>query len=173
MYWNYKDYYSVVLMAVADSNYRFVYVNIGSYGKDCDSTIFKRSALWKSIVTGALDLPEQRSLPGTEGPAVPFVLVGDEAFGLHNHLLRPFGGPQLSDQKKFFNYRLSSARRYVECSFGILSNKWRILHRAINVEPDFGVDIVKACVVLHNFIRDRDGFPIEETSVEATTTYQC
>jgi hypothetical protein len=26
-------------MAVADSNYRFVYVDIGSYGKDCDSTI--------------------------------------------------------------------------------------------------------------------------------------
>jgi len=35
-------------MAVADTNYRFVYIDIGtfrSYGKDCDFTIFKRSTL--------------------------------------------------------------------------------------------------------------------------------
>lgn len=37
---NYKGYASVVLIAVADLDYRFVYVNIG-YGKDCDSKIFK------------------------------------------------------------------------------------------------------------------------------------
>ena len=28
-------------MAVADTNYRFVYADIGGYGKDCDSTIFE------------------------------------------------------------------------------------------------------------------------------------
>lgn len=50
-----------------------------------------------------------------------------------------------------------------------MSKKWRILHRAVDAEPDFGVDIVKACVVLHNFIRDRDRLPIEETSVKAIT----
>ena len=36
-----KIFFPVVLMAVADTNYRFVYVDIGSYGKDCDSTTFK------------------------------------------------------------------------------------------------------------------------------------
>ncbi|CAK1587979.1 unnamed protein product [Parnassius mnemosyne] len=62
-----------------------------------------------------------------------------------------------------FNYRLSRARRYVECTFGILSNKWRIFHRPINVKPEFAVAIVKACVVLHNFVRDRDGYQVEDT----------
>jgi len=47
----------VVLIAVADTNYRFVYVDIGSYGKDCDSTIFKRYTLWTSIQTNILKLP--------------------------------------------------------------------------------------------------------------------
>jgi hypothetical protein len=46
IFYNFKDFFPVVLMAVADTNYRLVYVDIGSYGKDCDSTIFKRSALW-------------------------------------------------------------------------------------------------------------------------------
>lgn len=69
----------------------------------------------------------------------------------------------MTQNKRIFNYRLSRARRYVECAFGILSNKWRIFHRPINLKPDFAIDIVKACVVLHNFVRNRDGFEIEDT----------
>ena len=47
MFYNYKDFsFSMVLMAVAGTNYRFMYVDIGSYEKDCGSTIFKRSTLW-------------------------------------------------------------------------------------------------------------------------------
>jgi hypothetical protein len=42
---NYKDFFFRGIDSCADTNYRFVYVDIGSYGKDCDSTIFKRSTL--------------------------------------------------------------------------------------------------------------------------------
>lgn len=164
MYFNYKDYYSVVLMAVADCRYKFVFVDVGSYGKDCDSSIFKRSSLWQSIESNTQPLPEEKCLPGTESPKVPYFFVGDEAFGLHRHLLRPFGGTHLTVEKRIFNYRLCRARRYVECAFGILSNKWRIFHRPLNVEPNFAVDIIKACTVLHNFVRDRDGFLIDDTA---------
>ena len=57
MFYNYKDFYSVVLMAVADSNYRFMYVDIGIYGKDCGSTIIKQSTLWTPIQANMLKLP--------------------------------------------------------------------------------------------------------------------
>lgn len=96
---------------------------------------------------------------------LPYYFVGDEAFALHKHLLRPFGGSQLSVKKRIFNYRLSRARRYVECNFRILSNKWRIFHRPINLEPEFAVIITKACCILHNFVRDRDGYQVENTEV--------
>jgi len=33
------------------------------------------------------------------------------------------------------------------------------------LEPDFAVIIVKACVILHNFVRDRDGYQVEDTEV--------
>nr|CAH7749981.1 unnamed protein product [Callosobruchus chinensis] len=46
---------------------------------------------------------------------------------------------------------------------GILTNKWKIFHRAISLKPDFAMDIVKACVVLQNFVRERDGYKIEGT----------
>jgi hypothetical protein len=57
MFYNFKDFFPVVFMAVADTDYRFVYVDICSYGKDCDSTIFKRYTLWTSIQTNILKLP--------------------------------------------------------------------------------------------------------------------
>jgi len=44
-----------------------------------------------------------------------------------------------------------------------MSNKWRVFHRPINLKPLFATDIVKACVVLHNFVRDRDGYEFEDT----------
>lgn len=164
MFYNYKDYYSIVLMAIADSSYRFMFVSIGSYGKDCDSSIFRETTLWKSIENGSLKVPEDRCLPGTESPKVPYFFLADAAFGLHKHLLRPYAGTHLTVEKRIFNYRLCRARRYIECTFGILSNKWRILHRPLNVQTDFAVDIVKACVVLHNFVRDRDGYVAEDTT---------
>jgi hypothetical protein len=45
----------------------------------------------------------------------------------------------------------------VECAFGILSNRWRIFD-----SPDFAVVIVKSCVVLHNFVHERDGCKFED-----------
>ena len=69
--------FSVVLMAVADTNFRFMYIDIGSYGKDSDSTIFKRSTLWTSVQTNMLELPSGRPLSRTEGPNVPHFFVGD------------------------------------------------------------------------------------------------
>ncbi|XP_071055097.1 uncharacterized protein [Onthophagus taurus] len=39
MNFNYKKFYSVVLLAIADTDYNFLFVDIGAYGKDCDSSI--------------------------------------------------------------------------------------------------------------------------------------
>ncbi|CAH1991245.1 unnamed protein product [Acanthoscelides obtectus] len=160
MYFNYKDYFSIVLLAVVDSEYRFIYVNIGSYGKDCDSSIWKESTLWKKLTQGALNIPTPRPLEQTQ-INVPFVFIGDEGFGLHDNLLRPFGGTHLDKKKRIFNYRLTRARRYVECAFGILANRWRIFHRPLDVKLETAIWIVKACTVLHNFVREKDGFNFE------------
>jgi len=66
IFYNYKDLFPVVLMAVADLNYRSVYVDISRCGKDYDSTIFKRSTLWTSIQKNKLKLPIERPLSGTK-----------------------------------------------------------------------------------------------------------
>ena len=53
----------------------------------------------------------------------------------HN-LMRPYAGHNLSEKQRIFNHRLCRARRYVECTFGVVSNKWRILHTALDVSKE-------------------------------------
>jgi hypothetical protein len=50
----------------------------------------------------------------------------------------------------------------VECAFGILSNKCKIFQRPLNVRTDFAVAVDKACIVVHNFVRERDGYKFED-----------
>ena len=59
-FYNYKDVFFVLLMAVLDTNCRYVYADIASYGKDCDSTVFKRFTPWTSIQTNVLELRSER-----------------------------------------------------------------------------------------------------------------
>lgn len=162
VYMNYKDFFSIVLLAVVDSDYRFVCVSVGSYGKECDSSIFKESSFWKMLTEGRLNIPEPRPLFTESEVQVPYVIIGDEGFGLHTHLLRPFGGTHLDRGKRIFNYRLTRARRYVECAFGILANKWRILHRPIDLKRETAISVVKACTVLHNLIIKKEGIELEK-----------
>lgn len=85
------------------------------------------------------------------------MLVADEAFQLTNYMMRPFPGKGgLTKERRIFNYRLSRARRMVECTFGILSSQWRIYKRSINTSIKTAKSIVKATIVLHNFLRQND-----------------
>lgn len=149
------------MLAIVDSKYRFVYVDIGAFGKECDSTVFHNTKLYELLLQGHLPLPEPKCLPGLQTP-VPHVFVADEGLPLTNNVLRPYPGKHLTVQQRVFNYRLSRARRYVECTFGILANKWRVFHRPLNVQYNFATDIIKACCVLHNFVINRDGITTTE-----------
>lgn len=44
-----------------------------------------------------------------------------------------------------------------------MSNKWRIFHRPIDVNINIAENIIKACTVLHNYVRIRDGYRYEDT----------
>jgi hypothetical protein len=49
-----------------------------------------------------------------------------------------------------------------------MANKWRILHRPLNVSTDLAVDIVKTCCLLQNFIQKEEGI-INSMSNDSTT----
>lgn len=166
-YFNFKKFFSVVLMGVADANYILTAIDVGAYGREGDSSILKKSNFGNRLTCNHLDLPADTPLPSShdspEGTPVPYVFLGDEAFGLSRNLLRPYPSKSLSREKRIYNYRHCRARRVVECTFGILSNKWRVLHSVMLVHPDFATTVVQCCCVLHNFVRRRDGYLFEDT----------
>lgn len=101
--------FSIVLMAVVDSEYKFVLIDVGAEGRQSDSGVFKASAIGHHLESGTLRLPGVSALPGTD-ITVPQVFIGDEAFQLRVDFLRPYPARELTSEKRVFNFRLSSAR---------------------------------------------------------------
>ncbi len=64
-FFNYKHFFSVVLMAVVDTNLSFVAIDVGAYGREGDSSIFKNSMPGRKLYNGTLNLPPPKCLPGT------------------------------------------------------------------------------------------------------------
>ncbi|XP_069624186.1 uncharacterized protein [Ranitomeya imitator] len=160
-FFNYKKYFSVVLMAIADAECRFIAVDIGAFGRGNDSQTFKSSDMGRRVYGNNFNFPPPQPLPNTQGPPLPFVMVGDEAFQMCENLLKPYSSRDLDHTRRIYNYRLTRARRTVECSFGILVAKWRILATAINLKVETVDEVVKACVVLHNYIMAKERPHIE------------
>lgn len=156
MFYNYKQFYSIVLQAVADADYRFLTIEVGAYGKQSDGGIFNSSVTCTLLRNGKFNLPQEKPLPDTD-VLFPFYMVGDEAYPLTKYLLRPYPRRNLTAEQYYFNCRLSRARRCVECAFGILVAKWRILGKAIETKVQTAEDIVKCTCLLHNLIINREG----------------
>lgn len=64
-YYNYKDFHSIVLLAIVDGNYKFVAVVVGSYGREVDSGNFLKSVFGKIINSGNFNIPPSSALSET------------------------------------------------------------------------------------------------------------
>lgn len=157
MFFNYKKYFSIVLQGLVDASYKFITVDVGGYGKQSDGGTFLASHLHEFIASGDIKFPEPEMLPNTNVQA-PFIMLADEAYPLLPHLMTPYKRNTLTPRRKNFNNRLSRARKTVECAFGILYAKWRILSKELETEVELTEMMIKCICVLHNTILEREGF---------------
>ena len=61
LFYNYKGKFSIVLFALVDANYKFLFVDVGQPGSANDARIWQESRLKKALDSGALNLPPPRS----------------------------------------------------------------------------------------------------------------
>ena len=85
-YHNYKNFYSIVLMAFVDSHYRFIWASCGFPGNSYDSVIFGSTTMYQKL--------EESFIPeigkDIDGITIPPLLIGDSAFAFHSWLMKPF-----------------------------------------------------------------------------------
>lgn len=167
-YFNYKGFNSIVLLAVVDAYYKFLFVDVGCNGRISDGGVYKNSVLCSLINNNSLNFPSQSNLPSTN-TAVPYMLVADDAFALHEHIMKPYNARSATKERKIFNYRLSRARRTVENVFGILANRFRVLMTKINLPVEKVQTITLATCALHNFlIQENMGLYLNNVDSEDT-----
>ena len=63
MFYNYKCYFSIISMTLVDVDYQFVFVEIGQYGSNGDSGVFRGRWFDQNYINGTLNLPGPKQLP--------------------------------------------------------------------------------------------------------------
>lgn len=121
-FYNYKSTFSIVLFALVDADYNFIFVDAGCQERISDGGVFKDTILYRMIENKKLGLPNPEPLPN-RNTMVPYFIVADSAFALSENVMKPYAGTHVKGSpKRIFNYRLSRARRVVENAFGIISS---------------------------------------------------
>ena len=154
-FYNYKGFFSIILLAVVTSDYKFMWIDVSGKGSYSDAQIYNRCdfklGLERNDIMG---FPAPTPVPG-DNENMPHFLLGDDAFALRTYLMKPFGNRQMTRKQRIYNYRLSRARRVVENSFGILANRFQVLLTTMLHDAPTVRLVVTACVILHNLMRTR------------------
>lgn len=154
---NYKGFPSIILMAVVDAHYRVIHFNVGNPGARSDGGVFWEDNLGRALRENQLGIPPPRTLPGDNeneiGP-VPFFFVGDDAFPSLTNLVKPFNedARRLIEDEIMTNYRISRARVQIECLFGHLARRFRVVNWLATSERRARL-ILTTTIHLHNFLR--------------------
>nr|CAI5849245.1 unnamed protein product [Callosobruchus analis] len=143
MYLNYKGTFSIVLMAVCDANYCFTFADAGIQGRISDRGAFRETTFFKKLEKNKLNVMQ------------PYVILGDDAFALSEHLMKPFPGLQLDKDSRIYNYRLIRARRVIENTFGLMCSVFRVFRKAVLLNVENAKIVTLACCYLHNFLRKK------------------
>lgn len=144
-YFSYKMKYTINCQAICDHKGQFIDVEIYWPGCVHDARVFANSNVQKKYLEKTSQLFYNKLIPGEE--CVPQVLLGYPAYPLLPYLMKEYESCS-SNEEVIFNTMLRSARNQIECTFGLLKSRWRILQRLL----DTGYIDIYTCFVLHNFV---------------------
>ena len=162
-YFSYKQIYSINCQAICDSFGQFINVEVKWPGSLHDARVFSNCEVQKRFTNGSYDIFYKELLPGDE--CVPQLLIGDPAYPLLPYVMKEYDHCS-TNKEVIFNQMLRSTRNQIECAFGRLKARWRILLRPMDIPVENLPNVIFACFVLHNFC-ERQKVEVEATLVES------
>ncbi|CAJ0606313.1 unnamed protein product [Cylicocyclus nassatus] len=146
MYWNYKHYHSIILLAICDCDYRFMAYDVGAPGRRGDAGVFRNSAIKRWLERHDDVFPPTRGL-GRVGPVQYHFLV-DGGFAQGPRFIRPYREPETTTgDRRRFNRQLSGARHMIESTFGLLAQRFQILMTRMTLTPERAKRLVVSLMV--------------------------
>ena len=139
----YKGFKSLVLKSIANANYEFLCCDIGTNGRVSVGWVTENTKFYEKLLNEELNLSLPRK-PDNGTSDLAYLFLGDEAFALRKDLLKSFSQKQLTNERSFFNCRLSRARRVIENTLGIMALRFRVSHTEINLK----LENRNSCLVL-------------------------
>ena len=158
-FYNYEGFFSIVLLAIVDYDYKFIFADVGCQRRISDSEVYRNGffiKLRKRIYQNfrQINLCQFLTIRTTTAKILSqwHAFLTDVAFPLGKHCLKPYSESYLTPIKRIFNYRLSKVRRVTENAFGILTNRFRVFTTRMCSDPDKATMITLATLVLHNML---------------------
>ena len=150
-YYSRKCFYALNVMVVCDDNKRIIYYNAGWPGSTHDNRVFRNTDLY---------------LNRGEYFSKCEYLLGDSAYSASPVMVQAFKKQtteaELTGHREFFNTALAQVRISSEHCIGMLKGRFRCLKRNnIKLKKETKevkelVDLVGACIVLHNLLINYD-----------------
>lgn len=161
IYRNRKQFHSINVQSVSDSNLMFQDIVVRWPGSTHDSHIFSSSNLKLKLERGDFE----------NG-----VLLADGGYKLETYLITPIRNPATEQEKKFNRVQIST-RNTVERKYGVWKKRFPCLVFGLRCKIETTMAVIVACAVLHNICRlQNDPDPPNEReiqeAIEATTTVQ-
>ena len=132
----------MILMALVDANYRFLWLDCGGLGSISDTQLSNESELKDCLEDGSIGFPAPYPLPSDDQPT-PYFLLGDDAFGSRTYMMKPYGQRGLTRGQRIYNYRIYRGHRVVENAFGILAQRSQVLLGTMEQLPSVVQDITE------------------------------
>ncbi|XP_068200697.1 uncharacterized protein [Palaemon carinicauda] len=120
---NYKKYYLMVMLSVANGDYSFLYMEVGDVGSESDRGMFAQSELVDMLNNNKANLPPQEPLPvDPRQTPVPYFMLADDDFTLKPYMMKLYPIRKLTHDERIYNCRVSKAQRVVENASVIMAN---------------------------------------------------
>ena len=150
VFWCYKhNAPAILLLGIVDATGRFLYVDIGRPGSVGDAGALERSHITNLLQRETLLGPvHARNIVGV---SVKPYLVGDAAFALSPSVMKGYP-TEASRKEKIWNRKIVLARRVIECAFGRLKGRFRVLLSPAGTrDVEWYSKVIMVACCLHNY----------------------